>query len=84
MAAGQMKMPEKKEPEVEFEQVSQKKRPEPGRFLLQVDRQTKGSYQTTEDAQKAGRAIKKKYPIVHVTVRDARDGGITPVELSSS
>jgi len=75
MAPRQMKMPEKAEkadaePEEHF---SQRKRPELGRYLLQVDRQTKGSYMTAETAETAGLAIKKKYPVVHVTVYDSVD-----------
>src|SRR5580700_4150719 len=81
MAPRQMKMPEKPEklekPEkAEAEQeehFSQRKRPELGRYLLQVDRQTKGSYMTAETAESAGLAIKKKYPIVQVTVYDSVD-----------
>jgi hypothetical protein len=78
MAPRQMKMPEKPEkaekPEAEQEEhFSQRKRPELGRYLLQVDRQTKGSYMTVETAESAGLAIKKKYPIVHVTVYDSVD-----------
>jgi hypothetical protein len=70
MASRQMKMPDKSEsePEVNF---SQRKRPELGRYLLQVDRQTKGSYQTVETAESAGLAIKKEHPIVHVTIYDS-------------
>ena len=80
MATRQMKMPEMKLPEkpekteAEHEEhFSQRKRPELGRYLLQVDRQTKGSYLTVETAESAGLAIKKKYPIVHVTVYDSVD-----------
>jgi hypothetical protein len=69
MAPRQMKMPEKTEAEPE-EHLSQRKRPELGRYLLQVDRQTKGSYETAESAETAGRAIKKEYPILHVTIYD--------------
>ena len=72
MASRQMKMPEKTEVEPE-EHLSQRKRPELGRYLLQVDRQTKGSYQTAESAQAAGLAIKKDYPILHVTIYDSVD-----------
>jgi hypothetical protein len=75
MAPRQMKMPERKTPEsAESEPedfFSQRKRPELGRYLLQVDRQTKSSYQTAETAQAAGLAIKKDYPILHVTVYDS-------------
>jgi hypothetical protein len=70
MAPRQMKMPAKTESEPE-EHFSQRKRPELGRYLLQVDRQTKGSYQTAETAESAGLAIKKDYPILHVSVYDS-------------
>jgi hypothetical protein len=53
--------------------VGQRKKPEAGRFLLQVDRQTKGSYQTAEAAEQAGLVIKKGYPIVQVGVYDSVD-----------
>jgi hypothetical protein len=65
-----MKMPEKVESEPE-EPFSQRKRPTLGRYLLQVDRQTKGSYQAAEAAESAGLAIKKDYPILHVTIYDS-------------
>ena len=57
MASRQMKMPVKnhaeKSPEADdvFSQ-SQRRRPELGRYLLQVDRQTKGSYTTSNAAQR--------------------------------
>lgn len=60
--------------EPEQELFSQRKRPEEGRFRLQVDRQTKGSYKTAEAAEEAGMAIKLGYPIVKVVVYDAVDG----------
>ena len=50
------------------ERVTQRKRAEGGRFLLQVDRQTKGSYATYEAAEKAGLRIKKEHPILQVAV----------------
>lgn len=70
MATRQMKMPEKIEAEPE-ENFSQRKRPEFGRYLLQVDRQTKSSHQTAETATLAGLAIKKNFPVLHVTVYDS-------------
>ncbi len=48
--------------------------PEQGRYRLQVDRQTKGSYPTHEAAMEAGVAIKRAYPILHVAVFDAQEG----------
>jgi hypothetical protein len=88
MATRQMKMPERKSPEdaeAEPEEFfSQRKRPELGRYLLQVDRQTKGSYQTEETAQAAGLAIKKKYPILHVTVYDTVQSASAIVTLPAA
>jgi hypothetical protein len=85
MATRQIKMPvkESSEPEVE-ETFSQRKRPERGRFLLQVDKQTKGSYTTAEAAQAAALAIKKNYPIVNVLVYDSVDNSSTLVEAPAA
>lgn len=87
MAARQMKMPVKndsaKEPEAD-EPFSQRKRPERGRYLLQVDRQTKGSYTTSEAAQSAALAIKKGYPVVQVSVYDSVDNSNTIVEVPAA
>jgi hypothetical protein len=73
MAPRQIKMPAKNiQAELEAEEVfSQSKRPERGRYLLQVDRQTKNSYTTSEAAQSAALAIKTGYPIVQVSVYDS-------------
>jgi hypothetical protein len=83
MASRQIKMPEKMESEPE-ERLSQRKRPELGRYLLQVDRQTKGSYQTAEIAQSAGLAIKKAFPILHVSVYDSVECAGTAVALPAA
>ena len=53
------------------EKLGQRKRPEIGRFLLQVDRQTKSSYATYDAAEKVGLGIKQGYPSVQVVVLDA-------------
>ncbi len=85
MATRQIKMPVKDDSEKEAEQVpSQRKRPETGRYLLQVDRQTKGSYLTSEAAQAAALAIKTGYPIVQVSVYDSIDYTHTMVELPAA
>lgn len=82
MATRQIKMPVKDNSEQEVEEVfSQRKRPERGRYLLQVDGQTKGSYATSEIAQAAGLVIKKGYPIVQVSVYDKVDNSNTLVEV---
>ena len=62
MASRQIKMPAKNHAEQEVEEVfSQSKRRERGRYLLQVDRQTKNSYTTSEAAQSVALAIKTGY-----------------------
>jgi hypothetical protein len=85
MATRQIKMPVKESSEQEVgEEFSQRKRPERGRFLLQVDRQTKGSYTTLEAAKAAALLIKKKYPIVKVAVYDSVDNSDTLVEAPAT
>ena len=64
-----------------LEPATQRKRPEDGRFRLQVDRQTKGSYQTYEAAEAAGMVIKKGYPVVQVAVYDGVESVSKILEL---
>jgi hypothetical protein len=81
MASRQIKMPAKDGSEKEVEEVfSQRVRPERGRYLLQVDRQTKGSYTSLEAAQSAALAIKTGYPIVQVSVYDSVEYTHTIIE----
>ena len=87
MASRQIKMPVKDDSENEQEAdvaFSQRKRPERGRYLLQVDRQTKGSYTTAEAAQSAALAIKTGYPIVQVSIYDSVDNLNTIVEAPAA
>ena len=85
MAPRQIKLPAKDESEKEVEEVfSQRKRPEKGRYLLQVDRQTKGSYKTSEAAQSAALQIKTAFPIVQVSVYDSVDNTNTLVEAPAA
>ena len=65
------------------ESLGQRGRPEMGQFRLQVDRQTKSSYETYEAAEKAGLVIKKGHPILYVTVYDAVEGSNKIIELAS-
>jgi hypothetical protein len=74
-------MPEKADVEHVPPVTSQQRRPELGRFLLQVDRQTKGSYQTMEAASKAGIAIKSSHPVVHVSVYDSAESTNTSIQV---
>ena len=85
MAPRQIKMPAKDDTQNEAEEMfSQRKRPEVGRYLLQVDRQTKGSYKTSEAAQTAALDIKTRYPIVKVSIYDSVDNLHTVVELPTA
>ena len=83
MAKRQITMPETTNSALETPAapLSQRRRPELGRFLLQVDRQTKRSYASAEDASTAELAIKKSYPIVSVAIYDSVDNINTPIEL---
>jgi hypothetical protein len=63
---------------------SQRKKAEIGRYLLQVDRQTKASYETAESAQVAGLAIKTGHPVVQVSVYDSVDCLNTLVEVPAA
>jgi len=73
------KGPELAEPAQEL--FTQRKRPEHGRFLLQVDRQTKGSYMKSEAAEEAGLEIKTRHPILHGAVYDSVECMSKTVEL---
>ncbi len=66
------------------ERATQRRRPDDRRYRLQVDRQTKGSYVTAEDAEQAGLVIKRGYPILQVVVYDAIDGETKLIELPAS
>ncbi len=85
MAPRQIKMPVKDDSEKEVDVViSQRKRPETGRYWLQVDRQTKGSYTTAEAAQSAALVIKTGHPIVQVSVYDSVESTHTLVEAPAA
>ena len=86
MAPRVIKLREQEKPAEEPGQqaFSQRKRPEICRYLLQVDRQTKGSYPTIEAAQAAGLAIKKGHPIVQVSIYDSVDTVNTFIELPAT
>jgi hypothetical protein len=63
------------------EQFDQRKRPDLGQFRLQVDRQTKASYATFEEAEEAAIAIKKGHPKLQVAVYDRVKSVNTLIEL---
>ena len=63
------------------EAAPQRLRPDRGQFRLQVDRQTKSSYDSYEAAGQAGLAIKRGYPILQVSIYDTVQGVNTILEL---
>ena len=52
-------------------------------FYVAVDRQLKSGYQSYEAAERAALAIKKRYPILQVTVYDVKQQRHTTVERPS-
>ena len=57
------------------------KKPDQLRYRLEVDRQTKSSYDTFEAAEEIGAALKKVYPKVQVAVYDSVDGTKKMIEV---
>ncbi|MEX0803420.1 MAG: hypothetical protein WD688_08905 [Candidatus Binatia bacterium] len=64
---------EREENEPLPEALSQRKRPDIGRYNLQVDRQVKRSFVDLAAAEEAGAALKKKFPLVQIVVYDTVD-----------
>jgi len=71
LARATLKRPE--EPAESRPQATQK-RPTEERFLVKVDGQPKRSFDDKDAATRFGAEIKKKYPIVVVTISDTREG----------
>ena len=63
--------------------VSQRRQPEKGRYQLQVDRQIKKSFESADEAEAAGAAIKKSYPMVQVVVYDSQESIGKLLEIAS-
>ena len=63
------------------ELLSQRRKPDVGQFRLQVDRQTKASFATYEQAEAAGMVIKKGHPVVRVSIYDAAECVNRVIEL---
>lgn len=68
----------KSEAEVIF---SQARKPELGRYWLQVDRQTKRSFDTPAEAEAAGLLIKSTFSQLQVSVYDKKDGANKILEI---
>lgn len=68
----------KSEAEVIF---SQARKPELGRYWLQVDRQTKRSFDTSAQAEAAGLLIKSAFSQLQVSVYDKEEGANKILEI---
>jgi hypothetical protein len=53
--------------------------PETGRYLLQIDRQSKRSFKTTEAVRSAAMEIKSRFPALQVSIYDTVTGSRTVV-----
>ena len=72
MAERQIKMPARKNivKEEAAEVVSQRQKPDAGRYLLQVDRQTKRLISDLGSRAIGGLEIKKAFPVLQVSIYD--------------
>jgi hypothetical protein len=78
----QFRMPAKnlaKRQKAEDEQLKQS-RPENQRYLLQIDRQSKRSFETSEAARSAALEIKSRFPALQVSIHDIVTGSRTVVD----
>jgi hypothetical protein len=74
MALRSKKLTKETEPEGPAQELlTQRRKPDVGEFCLQVDRQTKASFATYEEAEAAGMVIKKLHPVVRVSVYDTNE-----------
>jgi hypothetical protein len=62
----------------------QQQQPEAGRYYLEIDRQTKRSFKTSEAARSAAQEIKARFPALQVSVYDSTSKSRTMVEVPKS
>jgi hypothetical protein len=80
------RMPAKKvvKPEQTDEQSLQHQQPDMERYQLQIDRQTKRSFKTSEAARSAALEIKSRFPILQVSIYDNVSNSRTVVDVPKS
>ena len=80
------RMPAKKvvKPEQTEEQRLQHQQPETERYQLQIDRQTKRSFKTSEAARSAALEIKSRFPSLQVSIYDGVAKSHTMVDVPKS
>ena len=80
------RMPTKKvvKPEQADEQRLQHQQPDTERYQLQIDRQTKRSFKTSEAARSAALEIKSRFPSLQVSIYDGVTKSRTMVDIPKS
>jgi hypothetical protein len=80
------RMPAKKvvKPEQTEEERPQQQQPDTERDQLQIDRQTKRSFKTSEAARSAALEIKSRFPILQVSIYDNVSNSRTVVDVPKS
>ena len=80
------RMPTKKvvKPEQADEQRLQHQQPDTERYQLQIDRQTKRSFKTSEAARSAALEIKSRFPSLQVSIYDGVTKSRTMVDVPKS
>jgi hypothetical protein len=82
VARRRMEMPAAKKSKKESDEaVSTSTVLEAGRYLLQVDKQTKSLFPTLEAARSAGLKIKESFPVVQVAIYDSVSNSRTLVMM---
>jgi hypothetical protein len=76
-------MPAKKvaKPEQPEEERPRQQHQDTERYLLQIDRQTKGSFKTPEAAWSAALEIKSRFPVLQVSIYDSATKSHTIVDV---
>jgi len=80
------RMPAKKiaKPEQPEEDRSRQQQPDTERYQLQIDRQTKRSFKTSEAARSAALEIKSRFPSLQVSIYDGVAKSRTMVDVPKS
>ena len=80
------RMPAKKvaKPEQPEEDRSRQQQPDTERYQLQIDRQTKRSFKTSEAARSVALEIKSRFPTLQVSIYDTVTSSRTVVDLPVS
>jgi hypothetical protein len=62
----------------------QQRQPEPERYLLQIDRQSKRSFKTPEAARTAALEIKSRFPALQVAIYDSVSRSCTMMDQENA